>query len=870
MTRVEIDAGRLLIDGEARVLLCASLFPFRVPREEWGSRIAAVAALGYHCLDVYVPWNFHERPGGGWDFTAQRDLALFLEMAADAGLFVLARPGPYICSEWDGGGIPARLAAMPSPALRQNDPGFLAEVARWFAQVMPILADHQADRGGSVVAVQLDNELDFFDCDDPEGYIAALRDLAAGHGIRVPLIACAGQGDVQRSGGWVEGVVPAVNLYPDDAAPEVEALAEHYAAVVGERGFPLIATETNRLHRTLKRLLVGGVKVLGPYLQASGWNFGAATAVNNWGDILGFLAHDYDFDGVIRPDGTERPDAADARRLAGTVDALGVRLAAGTPAGPASGVSGTGAEVHALALDGGGELLAVCALGDRAERYRIAAADGAIRTPIEVDVAPGDGLLLVRDLPVGPGLRIALTTAELVRWDAGEEPELRFAARGVETVVLEGGPAVEAGDGARVATDGSSTTVVTGPGVVRVQQGDRSWRLVFEAAEQVLPEPGGGMRSLSQVGAGAAEHCWASPVATREPPALERIGVLEGAGRYSAAIDRGALHGLVLRAASDIVSVDFDHRPGHWQANAGTALWVPGPSADVGRIDITARIWGHANFDDGRLPSLGLGSGRGVTGVLAVREEIDIRSGWRVLGGTADGGDIAVGHPRPLASPGGWMTASFPQRIVYRLVMARRGGAALRFRGNAARIDVRLNGVPLGVASPLADTVWLGSIAPGDELDLEVLRAWGEPVGGPELLLGEEVHEWTVERQDPAVLAASRASAELSSHAMPLAAPPGRGLWVHVSEADLAGHTPSAVVRFEGEGLHVTALCGPDVLGRLWLPAPPGATVKGGRGDLLIVPRAWCDRALDLLVESTGEGPGELRRITVGGPVDLG
>jgi beta-galactosidase len=137
----------------------------------------------------------------------------FLKLAADEGLWVMARPGPYICSEWDGGGLPAYLNTRPGLQLRQNDPGYLGQVGRWFDRILPIIRDQQVDQGGTLIAVQLENELDFFDCHDPQGYIAALRDMALAHGITVPLIACAGQGDLYRASGYAEGVLPSVNIY---------------------------------------------------------------------------------------------------------------------------------------------------------------------------------------------------------------------------------------------------------------------------------------------------------------------------------------------------------------------------------------------------------------------------------------------------------------------------------------------------------------------------------------------------------------------------------------------------------------------------------------------------------------------------------
>ena len=224
---VALDATGIRVDGEPRLLLSASLFYFRLPREEWRDRLAQVRASGYTCVDVYVPWNFHETAPGEWSFAGRQDIAAFLDLAHAEGLYVIARPGPYICSEWDGGALPAWLGLDPQLRVRQREPRFLAQVSRWFDRVLPLLAERQYPAGGPVIMVQLENELDFFDCADRPGYLAALRDQAIAHGITVPLIACAGQGDLAGATGNLAGLVPAGNFYPDDDSPDLEAEVRH-------------------------------------------------------------------------------------------------------------------------------------------------------------------------------------------------------------------------------------------------------------------------------------------------------------------------------------------------------------------------------------------------------------------------------------------------------------------------------------------------------------------------------------------------------------------------------------------------------------------------------------------------------------------
>ena len=150
-------------------------------------------------------------------------------------------------------------ASNPSLRVRQNEPPFLAAgVGAGSTRCCRSSPHASTEPAARSIVVQLENELDFFDCADRAGYITALRDLAVAHGITVPLIACAGQGDLSGATGDVEGVVPAFNFYPNDDSPYIEAEVRRYAELLADRGLPLLVTETNRRHRTLRRLLASG------------------------------------------------------------------------------------------------------------------------------------------------------------------------------------------------------------------------------------------------------------------------------------------------------------------------------------------------------------------------------------------------------------------------------------------------------------------------------------------------------------------------------------------------------------------------------------------------------------------------------------
>ncbi|HEY9293371.1 MAG TPA: beta-galactosidase, partial [Microlunatus sp.] len=150
------DVDHFLRNGRPHQIISGALHYFRIPAELWQDRLARLKALGCNTVETYVAWNFHrpylDRPS---DFTGMRDLGRFLDLAAAADLDILVRPGPYICAEWDNGGLPAWLLDdhRAGAALRTSDPAYLDHVDRWFDELLPIIVRRQADRGGRVIGV---------------------------------------------------------------------------------------------------------------------------------------------------------------------------------------------------------------------------------------------------------------------------------------------------------------------------------------------------------------------------------------------------------------------------------------------------------------------------------------------------------------------------------------------------------------------------------------------------------------------------------------------------------------------------------------------------------------------------------------------
>ncbi|MFO0839710.1 MAG: beta-galactosidase [Phycisphaerae bacterium] len=179
-----------LLDGKPLVIRSGEMHAARIPHEYWRHRLRMVRAMGCNAVCAYLFWNQHEPKPGKFDFTGQADAAEYCRIAQQEGLWVILRPGPYACAEWDFGGFPYWLLKTPDLKLRTRDPRFLEPATRYIRRVGQELAPLQITRGGPILMVQVENEYGSYG-DDKE-YIGLLRDALRGAGFDVPLFTCDG------------------------------------------------------------------------------------------------------------------------------------------------------------------------------------------------------------------------------------------------------------------------------------------------------------------------------------------------------------------------------------------------------------------------------------------------------------------------------------------------------------------------------------------------------------------------------------------------------------------------------------------------------------------------------------------------------
>ena len=182
------DGKSLIVNGKRLFLYSGSVHYFRLPRGEWREALVKCKMSGLNCIDTYIAWNFHEPEEGKWDFAGGKDLDAFLSLCAELGFYVLARPGPYICAEWDFGGFPWWLNNKKDIMYRNMNDVYLRHVDLYLDRVVPILVKHQLTAGGPVILVQSENE--YPEYLDGRAYLNHVREGIVARGVNVPMVSC--------------------------------------------------------------------------------------------------------------------------------------------------------------------------------------------------------------------------------------------------------------------------------------------------------------------------------------------------------------------------------------------------------------------------------------------------------------------------------------------------------------------------------------------------------------------------------------------------------------------------------------------------------------------------------------------------------
>ena len=313
-TRLTAGKSQFLLDGAEIQILSGEMHYARVPPEYWRDRLMKARAMGLNTISTYVFWNFHEAVPGTYDFSGPRDLATFIRTAADIGLHVIVRPGPYVCAEWELGGYPAWLLADPKMVLRGTDTNFTAPAERWLKRLGRELAPLMSSNGGPIIAIQVENEYGSFDSD--KVYMTWQRDALKRAGLDGALLYTA-DGPPQLPAGTLPDLPAVVNFGTGGAEGAFKALAsfrpngpmmtgEYWAGWFDQWGRNHQVTSMARQTRELEWMLERGYSI-NLYMFHGGTTFGFMNGANIDNNRYFPQTSSYDYDAALNESGRLTP-----------------------------------------------------------------------------------------------------------------------------------------------------------------------------------------------------------------------------------------------------------------------------------------------------------------------------------------------------------------------------------------------------------------------------------------------------------------------------------------------------------------------------------------------------------------------------------
>ncbi|MFC4698026.1 glycoside hydrolase family 35 protein [Enterococcus aquimarinus] len=305
MTTFEIKE-EFMLDGEPFKILSGAIHYFRIHPDEWYHSLYNLKALGFNTVETYVPWNMHEKEEGTFTFTGFSDVVSFIQLAQEVGLYVILRPTPYICAEWEFGGLPAWLLEK-NCRIRSSDPVFLTYVRRYYEELLEKVVPLQVTHGGPILMMQIENEYGSYGED--KDYLKAIKQIMEDCGVNVPFFTSDGSWlATLRAGSMVEeGVLPTGNFGSKGKAnfAELKKFHESYHKKwplmcmefwdgwFNRWGEPIVTRETDELVEALKEVLeIGSVNL---YMFHGGTNFGFMNGCSARGtrDLPQITSYDY-------------------------------------------------------------------------------------------------------------------------------------------------------------------------------------------------------------------------------------------------------------------------------------------------------------------------------------------------------------------------------------------------------------------------------------------------------------------------------------------------------------------------------------------------------------------------------------------------
>nr|XP_020647700.1 beta-galactosidase-1-like protein isoform X3 [Pogona vitticeps] len=299
-----------LKDGVKFRYISGSIHYFRIPPAYWKDRLLKMYMSGLNAVQIYVPWNYHEPLPGVYNFAGDRDLEGFLDLVANLGLLVILRPGPYICAEWEMGGLPFWLLTEPDIVLRTSNPDFLQAVDKWLGVLLPKIKPHLYHNGGNIISVQVENEYgSYFACD--YNYLRHLLAVFRSYlGEEVLLFTTDGTKESELRCGTLQGLYATVDFGLDENVTEAFGKqriyepkgplvnSEYYTGWLDYWGEPHSTQNATDVAQGLQKMLELEANV-NMYMFQGGTNFGYWSGADYNENTYNPITTSYDYDAPL-------------------------------------------------------------------------------------------------------------------------------------------------------------------------------------------------------------------------------------------------------------------------------------------------------------------------------------------------------------------------------------------------------------------------------------------------------------------------------------------------------------------------------------------------------------------------------------------
>lgn len=304
-----------MINGKPTKLMSGAIHYFRIMPEDWELSLYNLKALGFNTVETYVPWNLHEPKPGVFNYEGIADIASFLELAQKMGLYIILRPTPYICAEWDFGGLPAWLIKDKNMRVRSQNENFIKHIDLYFENFFKVVGPYQYTKGGNILMMQVENEYGSFSED--KTYLRKIVNIMRKHGVDVPLFTSdGGWPEVLNAGALGEDGILATANFGSDANTNFKHLKDYqekhglnhplmcmefWDGWFNNWGADIIRRDAKETAQALKEVLkMGSVNL---YMFHGGTNFGFFAGNSDFDSVNTCMITSYDYDAPLTESG---------------------------------------------------------------------------------------------------------------------------------------------------------------------------------------------------------------------------------------------------------------------------------------------------------------------------------------------------------------------------------------------------------------------------------------------------------------------------------------------------------------------------------------------------------------------------------------